>query len=77
VRPVSNHREFRSLEAARNALIHADTYHRLSVVESVFASLRGRCDDTIRVRTWYGQFRELILKAAARPYQALKSISSL
>ncbi|MFB6114501.1 MAG: IS5/IS1182 family transposase, partial [Halodesulfurarchaeum sp.] len=31
-----------------------------------FASLRRRFDDTIRARTWFGQFREIVLKAAVK-----------
>jgi IS5 family transposase len=64
VRPVIKHHEFASLDGARNARIDDETYHRRSVVESVFASLRCRFDDTIRARIWYGQFREFVLKAA-------------
>ena len=66
VRPVIKHREFSSLDAAHNARIDDETYHRRSVVESVFASLRRRFDDTIRARTWFGQFREIVLKAAVK-----------
>lgn len=66
VRPVIKHREFSSLDAAHNARIDDDIYHRRSVVESVFASLRRRFNDTIRARTWFGQFRELVLKAAVK-----------
>jgi hypothetical protein len=43
-----------------------ETYHRRSVVESVLASLRRRFDDTIRARTWFGQFREIGLKALVK-----------
>jgi len=73
VRPVIKHREFAPLDAAHNAWIDDGTYHRRSVVESVFASLRRRFDDTIRVRTWYGQFRELVLEAAVK---ILKTLSN-
>ena len=66
MRPVIKHREFSSIDAAHNARIDDDTYHRRSVVESVFASLRWRFDDTLRSRTWSGQFRELVLKAAVK-----------
>ena len=66
MRPVIKHREFTSLDAAHNARIDDETYHRRSVVESVFASLRRRFDDIIRARTLFGQFRELILKAAVK-----------
>lgn len=57
VRPVIKHREFTSLDAAHNAWIDDETYHRRSVVESVFASLRRCFDDIIRARTLFGQFR--------------------
>ncbi|WP_135806916.1 IS5 family transposase [Halorussus marinus] len=70
VRPVIKHREFSSLDAAHNARIDDETYHRRSVVESVFASLRRRFDDTIRARTWFGQFREIVLKAAVKNIEA-------
>lgn len=43
-----------------------DTYHRRSSVESVFFALKQRYGDTLRARTWFGQFRELVLKAAVR-----------
>ncbi|MEF8772752.1 IS5 family transposase [Halodesulfurarchaeum sp.] len=62
VRTVIKHREFFPLDAAHNARNDNETYHRRSVVESVFASLRRRFDDTIRARTWFGQFREIVLK---------------
>ena len=70
VRPVIKHREFSSLDAAHNARIDDKIYHRRSVVESVFASLRRRFDDTIRARTWFGQFREIVLKAAVKNIEA-------
>lgn len=60
------HREFSSLDAVHNARINDDIYHRRSVIEPVFASLRRRFDDTIRARTWFGQFREIVLKAAVK-----------
>lgn len=66
MRPVIKHREFSSIDAAHNASTDDDTYHRRSVVESVFASLRWRFDDTLRARTWFGQFRELVLEAAVK-----------
>ncbi|WP_186007760.1 IS5 family transposase [Halanaeroarchaeum sulfurireducens] len=70
VRPVIKHRGFSSLDAAHNARIDDEIYHRRSVVESVFASLRRRFDDTIRARTWFGQFREIVLKAAVKNIEA-------
>jgi IS5 family transposase len=73
VRPVIKHREFSSLDAAHNARLDDDTYHRRSVVESVIHSLKRRFGDTLRARTWFGQFRELALKAAVKNIEAALS----
>ena len=66
VRPVIKHREFYSLDAAHNARIDDETYHQRSIVESIFFALRTRFGSTLKARTWFGQFRELVLKAAVR-----------
>ena len=66
IRPVIKHREFYALDAAHNARIDDRTYHRRSIVESIFFALRTRFGPTIKARTWFGQFRELVLKAAIR-----------
>jgi hypothetical protein len=36
------------------------------VVEAVFFGLKQRYGDTLRARTWVGQFRELVLKTTVR-----------
>jgi IS5 family transposase len=64
VRPVIKHREFGSLDRAHNARLDEEIYGRRAVVESVFAAIKQRFGDTLRARTWFGQFRELALKAA-------------
>jgi IS5 family transposase len=66
IRPVIKHREFSSLDMAHNARHDDDIYHRRSAVESVFFALKQRYGDTLRARRWFGQFRELVLKAAIR-----------
>ena len=66
VRPVIKHREHWSLDAAHNARIDDEIYHQRSNIESVFFALRREFGETLRARTWFGQFRELILKAAVR-----------
>lgn len=66
VRPVIKHREFYSLDAAHNARIDDETYHRRSLVESIFFALRKRFGSTLKARTWFGQFREVVLKTAVR-----------
>jgi IS5 family transposase len=50
----------------RNLLIDKPTYHQLSNAESVFFGLYRRYGDTLWSRTWFGQFRELVMKSAVR-----------
>jgi len=66
VKPVIRAREFGWAGIAENALMDDRTYHQRSNVESVFFALRQRFGGTIRARTWFGQFRELVLKCAVR-----------
>ena len=73
VRPVIKHREFGSLDQAHNARLDDEIYAQRAVVESVFAALKQRFGDTIRARTWFGQFRELVLKAAV--YNLINALS--
>lgn len=51
---------------ARNLLIRDRAYHQRSNAESVFFGLRRRYGDTLWARTWFGQFRELVMKSAVR-----------
>ncbi|MFB6197441.1 MAG: IS5/IS1182 family transposase, partial [Halobacteriaceae archaeon] len=64
VRPLIRRREFGLDGVAENALMDDRTYHQRSNVESVLFALRQRFGGTLRARTWFGQFRELVLKAA-------------
>lgn len=66
IRPVIKHREFYALDAAHNARIDDKTYHQRSIVEAIFYALRKRFGPTLKARTWFGHFRELVLKAAVR-----------
>ncbi len=66
IRPVIKHREFYSLDAAHNARIDDETNHQRSIAESMFFALRKRFGSTLKARTWFGQFRELVLKTAVR-----------
>ncbi len=50
----------------RNLLLDERTYHLRSNAESVFFALRHRYGDTLWSRTWFGQFRELVMKSAVR-----------
>jgi IS5 family transposase len=66
VRPVIKHKEFYHLDKAHNARMDDDVYHLRSNVESAFFAIKHRYGDRLRARTWFGQFRELVLKAAVR-----------
>ena len=66
VKPVIKHREFGWHGVANNALLDDTTYHKRSNVESAFFALRRKYGEIVRARTWYGQFRELVLKCAVR-----------
>jgi len=75
IRPVIKHREFYPLDMAHNARHDEDVYHRRSVIEAIFFSLKHRFGETLRARTWFGQFRELVLKAAVRNIEQAVSVS--
>jgi len=66
VEPLIRAREFGWEGVAENVLMDDTTYHQRSNVESVFFSLRQRFGGRLRARTWFGQFREPVLKCAVR-----------
>lgn len=66
VKTEIKHREHGDLDVAKNALIDDTIYHKRSSVESAFAALKQKYGDSLGSRTWYGQFREIVLRAAIR-----------
>jgi IS5 family transposase len=66
VKPVIKYREFGWHGVANNVLLDDSTYHQRSNIESTFFALRRKYGEIIRARTWFGQFRELVLKCAVR-----------
>jgi len=66
VKPVIRHREFGWHGIANNFLQDDTIYHQRSNVESIFFALRRKYGEIVRARTWFGQFRELVLKCAVR-----------
>jgi IS5 family transposase len=66
VETVIKHREHGDLDVAHNALIDDNIYHQRSLIESTFFALKRRYGESLRSRTWYGQFREIVLKSAIR-----------
>lgn len=65
IRPVIKHREFSSLDRAHNARLDDDLYAQRSQVETVFSVLKRRFGKTVRARTWFGQFREMLCRCVA------------
>lgn len=75
VRPGIKHREFFPLDIAHNVRQDEEIYHRRSVIEAIFFALKHRFDETFRARTWFGQFRERVRKAAVRNIEQAVSVS--
>jgi IS5 family transposase len=65
IRPVIKHREFSSFDRAHNARLDEDLYAQRSQVETVFSVLKRRFGKTVRARTWFGQFREMLCRCVA------------
>ena len=66
VKLVIKHREFGWHGFANNVLMDDTTYHQRSNIEAMFFALRRKYGEIVRARTWFGQFRELVLKCAVR-----------
>lgn len=61
---------------AHNARQDDEVYHRKSIVEATFFALRHWFGETLRASTWFGQFREPVLKAAVRGIELAVSTST-
>ena len=61
VRPLIKHREFRPIDHAHNARIDGPRYRQRAMCETVFSTIKRTLGDAVRARSWYGEFRELIL----------------
>jgi len=64
VRPLIKHREFRPIDHAHNARIDGPRYRQRAMCETVFSTIKRTLGDAVRARTWYGEFRELVLICA-------------
>jgi IS5 family transposase len=74
--PVIKHREFGWHGVANNVLLDDTTYHQRSNIESTFFALRRKYGQIVHARTWFGQFRELVLKCAVRNVELTLSASN-
>ena len=66
IRSVIKHRGFYGLGKAHNARHDKDAYHRRSIVEAIFFGQKHRFGETLRARTRFGQFKELVLRAPVK-----------
>ena len=64
VRPLIKHREFRPTDHAHNARIDGPRYRQRAMCEAVFSTIKRTLGDAVHARTWYGEFRELVLMCA-------------
>jgi IS5 family transposase len=76
VKPVIKYREFGWMGVANNILLDDTTYHQRSNIEATFFALRRKYGEIVRARTWYGQFRELVLKCVVRNVELALSDSN-
>ncbi|MDL0131518.1 IS5 family transposase [Halobacterium salinarum] len=64
VRPLIKHCEFRPIDHAHNARIDGPRYRQRAMCETVFSTIKRTLGDAVRARSWYGEFRELVLMCA-------------
>jgi IS5 family transposase len=62
VRPLIKHRIFQPIDHAHNARVDGPRYRQRSMCETVFSSIKRTHGDAVRARTWYREFRELVVK---------------
>ena len=63
VRPLIKHRIYSSLDHAHNARMNSDDYNKRWMSETVFSSIKRTLGAAVRARSWYLEFREMLLKA--------------
>lgn len=61
VRPLIKYREFQPIDYAHKARIDVPRYHQRAMCETGFSTTRRTLGDTVRSRTLYSEYRELIL----------------
>ena len=64
VRPLIKHRLFRAVDHAHNAWIDSALYGQRAMCETVFSTIKRTLGCAVRARTWYREFRELVLMCA-------------
>ena len=64
VRTLIKHREFRLIDHAHNARIDGPHYRQQAMCETVFSTIKRTLGDAVHARSWFGEFRELVLMCA-------------
>lgn len=73
VRPLIKHRLYNPIDHAYNARIDDDRYNQRSLTETVNSAIKRSILDSVSSRTWFRQFREIVL--AATVHNVKRSIS--
>ncbi len=63
VRPLIKHHIMNPLDHAHNARMDSDRYHQRSMSETVFSSIKRTLGAAVSARSWWLEFREMLLKA--------------
>lgn len=66
VTPLIKHREFSSLDRTYKLLQDEDAYNQRAASETGFRVRKQRFGDRLWSRSWYAQFRELVLQCAVK-----------
>lgn len=66
VNTVIKHREFSLLDRADNLQQNDEVYNQRSVSETGFRILKQRFGDRLTTRSWYAQFRELVVRCSVK-----------
>jgi len=65
VRPLIEHREFRPpIDHTHIARIDEALYGQRALSETVFSVIKRTLGDTVRARSWYREFRQIVLMYA-------------
>jgi IS5 family transposase len=73
IRPLIKHRIYKPIDYAHNARIDTDRYNQRSLTETVNSTIKRSILDSVSSRSWFRQFREIVL--AATVHNVKRSIS--
>jgi len=63
VRPLIKHRILAPFDHAHNGRMDADAYNQRWMAETVFSAIKRTLGATVHARSWWLEFREMVLKA--------------